>query len=179
MKRLDRISNRVKLAFRAQGQKHFNASMFVKVGLVIGGATIAALCQCVELAHANDEFSVWTIGGIAGAVIVAIGGAFVAMTETDTYTALETARDAVEEARARDRAIERLDAERLFYDRELNRALELYNAMDVMRGSIEQSLDVPNVASARIIDTCLKAALNSLLIALRISVEHTWTICVY
>jgi hypothetical protein len=48
--------------------------------------------------------------------------------------------------------------------------------MDVMRGAIEQSLDVPGVSASKIIQTCLTAAKNSLLVAFDFSIEDTWTV---
>ncbi|MDR6302512.1 hypothetical protein GGQ85_000183 [Nitrobacter vulgaris] len=176
---LSNLANELSAKFLSFAKKHFNASMFVKLGLVLGGATIAAVCQGVELAHANHEFSSWSIAGFAGAVLVAIGGVFVAMTETDIATTLDVARRAIDEARLRERRMERFNADRAVLRKELDRGLELYNSMDVMRGSIEQSLDIPDVAAAKIIQTCLAAARNSLLVALDFSIEETWTICVY
>ena len=39
----------------------FMASRFVKVALIIGGATIASIGLSFDLAHANHEISAWTI----------------------------------------------------------------------------------------------------------------------
>ena len=65
------------------------------------------------------------------------------------------------------------------YDKEIKRGLELYNSMDVMRGAIEQSLDLPDKTSEKIIQTGLSAARNSLLVAFDFDIEATWTICIY
>jgi hypothetical protein len=143
----------------------------VKLGLVLGGATVAGVCQAVELAHANREFSVWTIGGLAGAGLVALGSIFVAMTETDIASTLELSRRAIEKARVRERRMERFESTRLVLQQEIGRGLQLYNSMDVMRGAIEQSLDVPGVSASKIIQTCLTAAKNSLLVAFDFSIE--------
>ena len=179
MANLTELAGNVSAKFLEHARRHFNASMFVKLGLVLGGATVAAVCQCVELAHANGEFSSWTIAGIAGAALVAVGGVFVAMTETDIATTLDVARKAIDEARLRERRMERFDADSAKLRREIGRGLELYNSMDVMRGAIEQSLSVPGVSAANIIHTCLAAARNSLLVAFDFSIEDTWTICVF
>lgn len=179
MASLPAIADELSARFLVFARKHFNASMFVKLGLVLGGATIAAVCQGVELAHANHEFSSWSIAGFAGAVLVAIGGVFVALTETDIATTLDVARRAIDEARLRERRMEKFNADRAFLRKEVGRGLELYNSMDVMRGAIEQSLGVQDISAAKIIQTCLAAARNSLLVAFDFGIEETWTICVF
>ncbi|MCP1915413.1 energy-converting hydrogenase Eha subunit A [Bradyrhizobium elkanii] len=173
------LANQVGSCFLDYSKRHFSASMFVKLVLVIGGATIAAVAQCIELAHANHEYSVWTTAGIGSAVIVAIGGIFVAITETDISRTIEVARQAVDEAQLRERRMEKFNADRSRLRREVDRGLELYNSMDVMRGAIEQSLDLPGITAEAIIQTCLSAARNSLLIAFDFDIEDTWTICVF
>jgi hypothetical protein len=160
-------------------RRQFRASIFVKLILVIGGATAAAVAQCVELAHSNGEFSVWTIVGIAASVIVAIGGGYLAFTEPDVSKTLEAARQSIEEARDAQEQMREFDADRARLSKEVRRGLELYNSMDVMRGAIEQSLGLPDLTAAKIVQTCLAAASNSLLVAFDFSMEDTWTIGVF
>jgi hypothetical protein len=179
MAELRDLARQISASLTAFSKKHFAASMFVKVVLVIGGATIAAVAQCIELAHSNDEFSAWTMAGLAGAVVVAVGGIFVAITETDISTILEVSGQTIEEARLRERRIELFNADRARLKKEIDRGLELYNSIDVMRGAIEQSLDVPGVTAKGIIQTSLISARNSLLVAFDFSIEDTWTICVF
>jgi hypothetical protein len=104
---------------------------------------------------------------------------FLVLTEADTAEALEAARKALEEAHSarRERTEFQNSQERL--TKAIRRGLQLYNSMDVMRGAIEQSLFVPNVSATRVIQTCLDAAYNSLLVAFDFKLEDTWTICVY
>ena len=45
-----------------------------------------------------------------------------------------------------------------------------------MRERLSNSLDVPGVSAAKIIQTCLTAAKNSLLVAFDFSIEDTWTV---
>jgi hypothetical protein len=65
------------------------------------------------------------------------------------------------------------------FDKAVIRGLDLYNSMDVMRGAIEQSLDLANLPVTSIIQTCLSAASNSLLGAFDFSISDIWTICVF
>jgi hypothetical protein len=67
--------------------------------LVTLGAIVAAIAQSFEIAHAVGAVSPYTIAGIAAAVLVALGGFYLAFTEQDASTALETARDAIAQAR--------------------------------------------------------------------------------
>jgi hypothetical protein len=163
----------------ANARRQFRASVFVKVALVIGGAALAAISQGVELAHSNGEFSVWTVLGFVGAGIVALGGIFLSLTELDVSKALETARQSIEEARQVERQMQEFESDQARLNKEVRRGLELYNSMDVMRGAIEQSLGLPDLTAAKIIQTCLAVASNSLLVAFDFAMEDTWTIAVF
>jgi hypothetical protein len=167
----------------ALSEKHaatqFRASLFVKLALVTGGATMAAVAHSVELAHANEAMSVWTIAGLAGAAIVMVGGIYVVLTETDASKAIETARKAIEDVRELEDQMIDFQNARALLNGEIARGLQLYNSMDVMRGCIEQSLDLPDASPPNIIQTCLSAASTSLQIALNFSIKDTWTICVF
>jgi hypothetical protein len=101
------------------------------------------------------------------------------MTEPDISKSLEAARNALEEARLSERRMEEFAVDRDRLSREVTRGLELYNSMDVMRGAIEQCLDLRDSSAASILQTCLDAAINSLVVAFDFDIEDTWTICVY
>jgi len=176
---LRRLGKQLGILFTARARKFFAASMFVKLVLVIGASTLAAIAQSIELAHSNDGVSAWTVAGLAGAVLVAIGGTFVALTEQDASRALETARKAIEDARVYERQMNAFEIDRTRLSKEVRRGLELYNSMDVMRGAIEQCLGLPKSSEASIIQTCLSAASNSLVFAFDFKIEDTWTICIY
>lgn len=81
MSDLHEISQRVGEHFRTQSRKVQNSSVFVKLGLVLGGATLAAVAHCIELSH--EKPSIWTVCGLVGAALVFVGGAYMAMTEQD------------------------------------------------------------------------------------------------
>ena len=155
------------------------ATLFVKCALVIGGASVAAVAECVELAKSAGEYSGWTFAGLAAAGLVALGGIYVALTETDSATALEEARKAIEAARELDQENLRFAADRTRLNKEVTRGLELYNSMDVMRGAIEQSLGISGTSATAMIQTCLSAASNSLTVAFDFDIQDTWTVCVF
>lgn len=151
---------------------------FVKIIFIAGGALLAAIALGIDVAHANREISSWTILGFVGAGLVALGTIIDAIREHDGSRALVTASQALDEIHQRERELNELlgDGE---YDKAVNRGLHLYNSMDVMRGAIEQSLDLPDVAATTIIQTCLSVATNSLLGAFDFAITDIWTVCVY
>ncbi|MBI2716826.1 MAG: hypothetical protein HYX37_20620 [Rhizobiales bacterium] len=164
----------------------WRAAKFVKIALIIGGAMVVAVALAFDIAKANEEISHWTITGIFGAVLVAIGSAFDAVREKDAAQALLLADKTIEELREKEQELNEREkefndmvADHGRFDHEVTRGLELYNSMDVMRGAIEQSLSLPNISTATMIQTCLKAACDSLLVAFDFNIKDTWTICVF
>jgi hypothetical protein len=125
--------------------------------------------------------TVWTILALTALVVIAVGGLFGFLSETDLSSTLESARRAIEDARDFKFKVDEFESsrQRLILNKEIRRGLQMYNSMDVMRGAIEQSLDIPNVTAAQIIQTCLRAASTSLLVAFDFEMGETWTICVY
>lgn len=154
-------------------------SKFVKITLIIGGAATVAVALAVDIAHANNEVSGWTIAGVAGAALVAIGSAFDAIRETDAAKALVAADRAMEETRVRQQELDDRIQESKRFDKAVDRGLDLYIAMDAMRGAIEQSLDLHDVPVPTIIQTCLSAATNSLVGAFDFDIKDVWTICIF
>jgi hypothetical protein len=75
--------------------------------------------------------------------------------------------------------MEEFNADRTRLNKQVTRGLELYVAVDAMRGAIEQSLGLPGITIDRVIQTCLAVACNSLLVAFDFGIEDTWTICVF
>lgn len=155
------------------------ASRFVKVALVIGGAALASIALTLDLSHTNGEISGWTVAGLIGAGLVAIGALFDAFKETDAAEALVHAHRAVEVALERQHALDEMTQENGRFDTAVIRGIELYNSMDVMRGVIEQSLSVPDIPLNTILQNCLSAAGDSILVAFGFDIKDTWTICVF
>jgi hypothetical protein len=155
------------------------SSRFIKIALVIGGATLATCALAVDIGREKGEISSWTILGLVGAVLVAIGSIFDALREREASRAILIADKALDEAQKRKQELDQLIREQTQFDGAVTRGLDLYNSMDVMRGVIEQSLDLSNVPVETIIQNCLSAASNSLLGAFDFAVKEIWTICVF
>lgn len=179
MPSLRELADKIGAFASANAKRSANASRYVKLILITGGAAISAIALGVDVAHSNHEISAWTIAGFAGAALVVLGSGFLAFTETDAAELLEAARVAIEEARFAEREKAEFQNSHARLNKAISRGLELYNSMDVMRGAIEQSLSIPNRSAGEIIQTCLEAAYNSLLVAFDFKIEDTWTICVY
>jgi hypothetical protein len=177
MASLRKLADDVSALFVAHARRVFRTSMFVKVILLLGGALIAGGAEAFEIADGN--VSALTVAALAGFGLVFLGGVYVAITDSDVSRALDTARQALEEVRLRERQMDRFNADRARLAKEVGRGLELYNSIDVMRGAIEQSLALPAVPATTIIQTCLSAASNSLLVAFDFDIQDTWTIAVY
>src|SRR6202051_3307753 len=179
MPTLKELAGKVANGSRKQTQAQHRASLFVKIALITLGATASAVGLAVDLATANDEWSFWTMGGIAGAVLVAIGGVYVLITERDVSQTLDDAREAVEKAREFEQEKNDFEANISWLNREVRRGLELYNSMAVMRSFIEQSLGLPDVSVGSIMQNCLTGAQSSLHVAFDFAIGDTWTICIY
>jgi hypothetical protein len=165
-------------AFAAYASTLFRLARFNKLVLIIGGAAAATIALAIDIAHANKEISTWTIVGLVGAGLVALGSIFDALKEADASRALVVASGALDAVHQRELELNELvnDGD---YDKAVTRGLHLYNSMDVMRGAIEQSLDLTDIPATAIIQTCLTAASNSLLGAFDFGITDIWTICVY
>ena len=165
-------------ALEAYSRVVVRSTRFIKVVLIIGGAAAATIALAIDIAHANKEISAWTIVGLAGAALVALGSLFDMVKEKDASQALVVASKALDAVHQRELELNELfgDGE---YDKAVTRGLHLYNSMDVMRGAIEQSLDFPDMPVTHIIQTCLSAADNSLLGAFDFGITDIWTVCVF
>jgi multidrug transporter EmrE-like cation transporter len=166
-------------AFKNYSRAAYRASRFVKFVLIIVGAAAVAVALAVDIAHANGAYSIWTLIGICGAFLVAVGSAFDAFRETDAAQALIIASQAIDAVTERQQELEDLVQEHGRFDKAVTRGLDLYNSMDVMRGAIEQSLDLSDVPAESIIQTCLSAAETSILGAFDFGIKDIWTICIF
>jgi len=173
------LRSQIASAFESYSRALFWASKFVKVVLIIGGAAVAAIALSIDIAHAAGEVSPWTIAGIAGASLVAVGSIFDAIKERDAAPALVLAAQAINAADERQAELNEFVQENGRFDRAVTRGLNLYSALDVMRGAIEQSLDLGGVPIGNVVQTCLDAANTSLLGAFDFAVTDIWTICIF
>ena len=141
---------------------------FVKIVLIIGGALAVAVALGLDVARATGEISFWTILGLIGAGLVALGSIFDAIRETDASRALSL----LPTAPLREAADWHNENEAL--DKAVTRGLDLYNSLDVLRGAIEQSLDLPNASAPAIIQAGLTSASSTLLGAFDFGVKDLW-----
>jgi hypothetical protein len=179
MANLKAMADQVALRFAERSTAQYKASLFVKIALVSLGTGVALVSQTVELATANGAVSPWTIAGLAGTALLVIGGIYIYLTEQDASKALESARKALEAARSYEQERKDFEDNIARLGNEVTRGLELYNLIDVMRGAIEKSLDLPGASVVGILNTFLAAAKDSLLVALAHQPGDTWTTCIY
>jgi len=176
---LQELGEQIGAQFAELSKAYQRASRLIRSVCLIGGALALAIAQGVEIERANGEFSAWTALEIGAAIIIALGSLFAVVTEANAAAALETARRAVDAARVFELKMFEFENERDDLTREIDRALQLYNSIDVMRGTIEQSLGISGMSPNTIIANFLKAASNSLQVAFKFETGDTWTICVY
>jgi hypothetical protein len=95
MRSLRKIAENISDLFKSHAQRVYRASLFVKIALVLGGTLCAGIAEAFEIA---GDISVLTVIVLAGIVFAFIGGVYAAATDTDVSNALDTARQAIEEA---------------------------------------------------------------------------------
>jgi GAF domain-containing protein len=173
MASLEELADQIGAHFKARSRTHFRATLFVKLILLVGGATIAGISLAVEVADSVGKISGWTIAEIAALALVALGSVFVALTEKDASEALEVARDAVSQAQRYNEEIDKFQR----VQGDIRRVSELYVAMNAMREVVSRAL--PQIDTIQIIALCLQVARRSLLIAFGFQLEEHWTMGVY
>lgn len=179
MPTLKEIASEVAARFKERSRAQTRATLFVKVALITIPAAFVVIAQSLDLTRATHEVSIWTIISIVAASLVLLGGLFVLWTENDPTKTLDTAREALEAAREFEQEKADFEGNITWLSKEVTRGLELYNSMDVMRGAIEQSLDLGGASAAGIMQTCLVAARKSLHVAFDFQIGDMWTICIY
>jgi hypothetical protein len=80
----------------------YRGSKFIKIALVIVRAAAATVALVVDIAHANEEVSSWTITGLVGAFLVALGSIYDAIRETDASKAIALANRTIEDISERE-----------------------------------------------------------------------------
>ncbi len=179
MPTLKEIAGEVTARFKERSSAQTRATLFVKLVLITIPAFLVIFAQSLDLTRATHEISVWTIISMVAAFLMLLGALFVLWTENDPTETLDTARKALEAAREFEQEKAEFERNITRLSKEVTRGLEIYNSMDVMRGVIEQSLDLGADSAARIMQNCLKAAGKSLHVACDFQIGDTWTICIY
>ena len=170
---LSQLSNSLTDNFLKQARRFGRASLFVKVVLVSIFSLIAAIAQFAQFPDAGPE--PWQIAGIGASLIVAIGGIFVIITEQDATEQLALAQKATEAAREAVSGYAIIDQ----LEADTGRLVELFQAMNVMRGAVEHLTTMKGADEDAAIARILKASERSLAIALDFAQYDQWTIGIY
>lgn len=170
---LQKFSKQLSTNIELQATRFRRTSLFVKVVLVAIGSAIAGVAQFLEFSDNGATTS--QIVGIAACAIVAIGGVFVIVTEQDASSQLALAQKAIETAREAEAKYEVISD--LEYQTYL--LIELYQAMNVMRGVVEQVANLDKCDEVDLVAKLLKAAERSLVISMDFQQADQWTIGVY
>lgn len=185
MRGVSDLIGEVRLLTTAHLHRIFIGGISMKIAVIIG-ALVAGVAHGMELAHTNGQISAWTVAGLVAAIIIALGATYAAITEVNSSKLIASANKAIEEAllfeaqaREHESKTEEFEAERAFREKELDRALQLYNSQHVMTAMLEKCLAVGDKCASDVIQTCLSSAANSLLVAFDFEIEDTYTICIY
>jgi hypothetical protein len=177
MANLQELASEIGGFFEERYRRFSNVSMMIKLLLVIGGSVVAGV------AHFQTEEntpSAWHVAGIFAALAVGVGGILLVIAEvSDPGKELETARKAVEVAREQERLIDQYGDYQEQYEITIDRAIELYRAVDQMRSVIQNVLTHPTTDEIKTIKALLEAAERSLKIASGFEIDEHWTLCVY
>lgn len=156
-----------------RGRKFRRASLFVQVALVAAFSAVAGVAQFLQFPPGGPEPS--QMVGIVASIVVAVGSIFVFLTEDDASVALALANEAIEKARSIEidfDFVPEIEADR-------SRLIELYQAVSVMRGLVEQSTIHSGIDEDVLVTRLLDAAGRSLTIAFDFGQSDLWTIGIY
>lgn len=170
---LTTIDQKLVIELRKQGRRFKNASLFVKLVLVAGFTAIAGVAQFFQFPETGPETS--QIIGILATMVVATGAIFIIITEQDATEQLAIAHAAIEEARDAHTQLGIIDD----IADDTARLIELFQALNVMRGAIERLTALINPEEDDVAAKLLKAAERSLIIAMAFEQADLWTIGIY
>lgn len=179
MTELSALATEISGFISARAKRFFYASNFVKVVFVIGGSVLAGVMHFYD----TDKLSTSNIVGICASILVGIGGVLLIIVDRDTSLDLDAARRAIEQAAEKQLVLDQEESaafeQEREYDSALNRAIELYAAMDQMRNVVHSVLVAADVDETGAIDSLLEVSSRSLTIASGFMLNEHWTIGVY
>jgi hypothetical protein len=179
MTELAELATEISGFISARAKRFFYASNFVKIVLVIGGSVVAGVAHFCD----GEKLTAINIVGICASIVVGIGGIFLFISDRDTSLDLDAARRAIEKASEKQLVLDQEESTAFEQEREyestLNRAIELYAAMDQMRTVVHSVLGAPGVDETAAIDSLLQVSSRSLTIASGFMLNEHWTIGVY
>jgi GAF domain-containing protein len=165
MDELEDLDNRVGDRLVRRSRMQYLAAGFVKFVTVVGGA-VATVAQLIPG---------YSLAGIVGASMAALGAVVIVVLESDASSDLELARKALAKARQFDDEVGQYERR----EANLTRATELYSAMNLMRGVIERGISLPDFTAVKMAEQCLDLTKRELSIAFGFLREEHYTICVY
>lgn len=160
--------------FTRRARSVASATVVVKVFLVVGGASLIALAECVTLPML-DKKPVWAALGIIGTIFAFVGGLFLAFTERDVAIDLAAAQKALESAREAEADY----AEIGIYAEEIRRSAELYGACRLMLSALQQMSLSPSADDTSLADQLLDVAEWPIRVALGFKTTDHWSIGIY
>lgn len=167
------ISEQVSTLFEKRALRFKRASFFVKAMFVAAGSAVMGVTQFLQV-EAGKPLSWVQIAGIAASIVVFFGAVFVLITEDDASEELATARRASEELREAQDAVDAYSV----YDEIIDKQVNLYQALMVMRGVIERAVVTGDKISL-VTKSLLELTDRLLPVSLGFAQADHWTICIY
>jgi hypothetical protein len=175
MSNLDGLREQIAAQLKDRSRNFFQATLFVKFIFIVVGTLVVGVAQFFQ----GSSSQLWQTIGILGTVVVALGGVFMLLTDRDASAALESARKALDAAKAHEteqQLSQQFEAEMAG---EIERAVQLYTAMVVMRGAIERTITATVGDEIETVSGLLVYSRRPLLLALGFDMDDHWTICIY
>lgn len=169
MSELPELAAEISELIRARASRFYAASNFIKIVLVIGGSVVAGVAHFMNGEQVHGPLPLSNAVGIFASVLVGIGGVFLFIADRDTSSDLEAARKAIETATETQLVLDREESGAYEREREhaiaLNRAIELYAAMDQMRSVVHSVLGAAQVHEIKALEFLLESCSRSISIA--------------
>lgn len=173
--------------YRRRFKRFFRTNLTIKLVMILGGAVTSG---GVHLFDGKSMESVANIIGAAAAVIVALGGVLLLLSEGDNTDELEIARQAIAKADALtseqnarkfelERDLAEYDQKEEEYEYSLIRCTELYTSMEIIRGFIQAIILAKTDDPLNVIRKIFENTETHIVNALGFKNTDTWTLCVY
>ena len=163
--------------FEASSQRLRNALRFVKIFFILLGSLGVGVAAM--LSSANDELSGYHWLGLAGALLVFLGGIAVLFLDADHTDALEKARVALDAAGEIDAENQNYAEYLRSFDLSVRQLRSLYFGLMACRGVLEQALRDKVTDETKLINVCLESSRRNFRAAFGFELDSVWTICIY
>lgn len=166
-------------AYAKATKRQAEASSLVKVVFLSGFSAVAGVAQFAALQR-GETLTPWNIAGIGSAILVFLGGIYLAARGKDLSQELELARSSVVTLRDREREIDEKNNWVDVIVADLHRATDLYHGTLLMRGALEyQMSNGSGVTEDELVELLVKVSEDRNLSALGFSVGAFWTFGIY